>query len=250
MARGSGPIIEGRLRGLLDQLSPQVLELGAAAKSRAVRSIRSVLIDIEDAARAALERMDPTAVPQNVFDPTNPDVAAWTVVLALSAQPRVKLAEVAPEYGAGVYALYYVGDHPHYRSISGTETPIYVGKTDHDKGTMRGVRTHGAKLTERLGGHRRQIRMAEKYAIKHTAALTAQGLHPLALADVECRKLVCAPGIQLTAESRLIDLFRPLWNSKFDVAYGISKNGDRQRKHPKSPWDVLHSGRPWADGLK
>ena len=165
------------------------------------------------------------------------------------AQPRIKLAEIVPEYGAGVYALYYTGDHPLYASVSRTETPVYVGKADPARGAGNDVRSHGDTLTRRLLDHRRQIRMAEAHAVAQPDLLVSAGAHPLIVQDFECRKLVCAAGVQLTAEGRLIGLFRPLWNSEFDVAYGVSKHGDRQRKHPKSPWDVLHPGRPWADGL-
>lgn len=249
MAKKGEPPVEARLRALASELTPEALELSKVRKGRNAKRVREALMAIEDAARSASDRMDPIAVPKNVFDPSTPEVAAWTVVLALIAQPRVKLAEVIPEYGAGVYALYYTGDHPFYASVSRTETPIYVGKADPARGAGRDVRTHEDSLTRRLLDHKRQIRMAEDYSRTDPAALLAAGAHPLLVEDFECRKLVCAAGVQLMAEGRLIDLFRPLWNSDFDVAYGVSKHGDRQRKHPKSPWDVLHPGRAWADGL-
>lgn len=249
MARKGEPPIETRLRALADELSPEALGLGAVRRGRPAMRVREALIAIEDAARLASDRMDPIVVPRNVFDPSAPDASAWTVVLALIAQPRIKLAEVVPEYGAGVYALYYTGEHPLYASVSGTETPIYVGKADPARGASRDVRSHGDTLTRRLLDHRRQIQMAETFALTQPRALAEAMAHPLFVRDFECRKLVCSAGVQLTAEGRLIGLFRPLWNSDFNVAYGISKHGDRQRKHPKSPWDVLHPGRDWADGL-
>ncbi|NEK66135.1 MAG: Eco29kI family restriction endonuclease, partial [Xanthomonas perforans] len=52
------------------------------------------------------------------------------MALALVAQDRVPLARIARTYGSGVYAIYYHGDHPAYAAVSGTETPIYVGKAD------------------------------------------------------------------------------------------------------------------------
>jgi hypothetical protein len=249
MAKKGEPPIEARLRALAGELTPEILELTKVRKGRDAKRVREALMMIEEAARSATDRMDPIMVPKNVFDPSMPDVAAWTVVLALVAQPRVKLAEVVPEYGAGVYALYYVGEHPLYASVSKTETPLYVGKADPEVGATRDVRTHKDNLTRRLLDHKRQIKMAEDFALADPQALLAAEAHPLLVADFECRKLVCASGVQLMAESRLIDLFRPLWNSRFSVAYGVSKHGDRRRKHPKSPWDVLHPGRDWADGL-
>jgi hypothetical protein len=232
---------------------PDVLALLSGNRVRSPKKIRERLRDLvlqaEAAAQSLHASLDPLPMPENVFDPTTPDVAAWTVVLALVAQERVPLAHILPEYGAGVYALYYRGEHPAYSAFSGTETPIYVGKADPKRSAGADVRTHGATLSSRLLDHRRQIGMAAKYAAEYEAELQAAGLSPLHVEDFDCRKLVCAPGIQLTAEARLISLFRPLWNSDFNVAYGVSKHGDVQRKHPKSPWDVLHPGRPWATGL-
>jgi hypothetical protein len=232
---------------------PEILAVlrGDRARSpkKARERLRALVAQVEAAARSLDAALDTVPMPENVFDPTAPNVAAWTVVLALVAQEKVPLANIIPEYGAGVYALYYRGDHPAYAAVTGKETPIYVGKADPSRSALADVRTHGATLSGRLLDHRRQIGMTTKYAADHPASLREAGLHPLLLEDFDCRKLACAPGIQLTAEARLINLFRPLWNSDFNVAYGVSKHGDRQRKHPKSPWDVLHPGRPWADGL-
>jgi hypothetical protein len=233
--------------------NPDILKLlrgeRVGGRKQVLQRTREILGRIEAATRKMQGLLDPIRMPDNVFDPTVPDVAAWTVVLALSAQDRVPLKNIVPEYGAGVYALYYRGNHPAYEAVRGTETPIYVGKADPPRTAVADVRTHGVALSNRLVDHRRQIQKAEKYAVEYPDELSAAGLYPLCLADFDCRKLACAPGVQLTAESRLINLFRPLWNSEFGVAYGVSKHGDKQRKHPKSPWDVLHLGREWATGL-
>lgn len=245
--------VSGILEAVRGFADPEILAVlqgrPLRARKQAVERLRRLVISLEAAARSLHGSLDPVPMPENVFDPTSPDVAAWTVVLALLGQERVPLANVVPEYGAGVYALYYLGDHPDYASVKRTETPIYVGKADPARGATADVRTHGATLSGRLLDHRRQIKFATTYGATRPNELTEAGLYPLLLEDFECRKLVCAPGVQLTAEARLINLFRPIWNSDFNVAYGVSKHGDRQRKHPKSPWDVLHPGREWATGL-
>ncbi|HQT89954.1 MAG TPA: Eco29kI family restriction endonuclease [Acidiphilium sp.] len=232
---------------------PDVLAVlrGARVRSpkKAREKLRGLVIELESAARSLHSALDPVPMPDNVFDPTAPDVAAWTVVLALVAQDKVPLANIIPEYGAGVYALYYHGDHPAYAAVSGKETPLYVGKADPPRTAVADVRSHGMTLSSRLLDHRRQVMTVANYAAQHIEELLGKGLDGLRLEDFDCRKLACAPGVQLTAEARLINLFRPLWNSNFNVAYGISKHGDIQRKHPKSPWDVLHPGRAWATGL-
>lgn len=188
------------------------------------------------------ERLDPVRDPDTSFDPANPDTIGRLVVLALLAQERVPLLELRPTYGSGVYAIYYIGDHPAYARISKTETPIYVGKADPDEPKAAMPREQGVRLFGRLADHREAIRTVETYAIDN-------GLpQPLKVQDFECRRLVCATNAQLVAERQLIDVFKPAWNSETKICFGISKHGDNSetRRNKKSPWDVLHPGRDWA----
>jgi hypothetical protein len=97
-------------------------------------------------------------------------------------------------------------------------------------------------LFGRLADHRDAIREVEEYA-------TGSGLaDSIRVEDFECRRLVCATNAQLVAERHLIDVFKPAWNSETKICFGISKHGDnaQTRRNKKSPWDVLHPGRPWA----
>jgi hypothetical protein len=96
------------------------------------------------------------------------------VAMALLAQPRIPLADVRPSYGSGVYAIYYEGAHPLYRAISGTETPIYVGKADPAKDDASTPREQGARLTGRLLEHAGTIETAERYSRNGLP----EGLHP------------------------------------------------------------------------
>lgn len=141
------------------------------------------------------------------------------------------------------YAIYYEGDHPLYRQVSGTETPIYVGKADPAKGAAGNPREQGDKLTGRLIEHAKTIRVAERYANQ-----LPEGLSPIRLADFSCRRLVCATNAQLVAERHLIGTFWPLWNSDAKACWGMSKHGDSAdtRGNKRSPWDVVHPGRVWA----
>ena len=188
------------------------------------------------------ERLDPVTDPDASFDPSNPDTIGRLVVLGLLAQDRVPLRELRPTYGSGVYAIYYVGAHPADAEISGTETPIYVGKADPDEPRAATPREQGVRLFSRLADHRSAIGEVEAYA-------TATELPaPLLVQDFECRRLVCATNAQLVAERHLIDVFKPAWNSETKICFGISKHGDSSetRRNKKSPWDVLHPGRDWA----
>jgi len=188
------------------------------------------------------ERIDPVRDPDTSFDPGNPDTVGRLVVLALLAQDRVPLSELSPTYGSGVYAIYYIGEHPAYLEITRTETPIYVGKADPDEPRAATPREQGVRLFGRLADHRDAIREVENYARENGIA------DSLAVNDFECRRLVCATNAQLVAERHLIELFKPAWNSETKICFGISKHGDNAetRRNKKSPWDVLHPGRDWA----
>ena len=188
------------------------------------------------------ERIDPVRDPDATFDPGNPDTVGRLVVLALLAQERVPLRELRPTYGSGVYAIYYMGQHPAYREISGTETPIYVGKADPDEPRAANPREQGVRLFSRLADHRGVIQEVETYARLNNID------NPLLVDDFECRRLVCATNAQLVAERHLIEVFKPAWNSETKICFGISKHGDSSetRRNKMSPWDVLHPGRDWA----
>jgi len=188
------------------------------------------------------ERIDPVVDPENSFEPGNPDVVGRLVVIALLAQDKVPLAEIRPTYGSGVYALYYRGQHPAYAEIKDSETPIYVGKADPDEPRAATPREQGVRLFGRLADHRDAIREVENFGRVNGIA------DALAVADFECRRLVCATNAQLVAERRLIDIFKPAWNQETKICFGISKHGDnaQTRRNKKSPWDVLHPGRSWA----
>lgn len=211
----------------------------------AARKTRALLDDIRNDIEKTAARLDPIREPSSLFDPADSEMAGRLVVLALLAQPRVPLDLVARTYGAGVYAIYYRGEHPYYSPISRTETPIYVGKADPKESHARTAREQGDRLYGRLKDHRKIIRLAESYALeKHDR-------HPLKIIDFECRRLVTVTNAQLVAEKHLINLFRPVWNSDVDVCWGISKHGDREgRSNTRSPWYVVHPIEYWASQTK
>ncbi|NPC47320.1 Eco29kI family restriction endonuclease [Corallococcus sp. AB032C] len=177
-----------------------------------------------------------------MFDPALPSTAGRLVALALLAQPRYPLADVARAYGSGVYAIYYTGSHPAYLAISRTETPIYVGKADPQSSEADTPREQGTRLSDRLRDHRKSIRTVEKYA--ETKSLP----NPLRISDFEYRRLVVASNAQMAAERYLITIFKPAWNDELKICWGISKHGDsaKTRANRRSPWDTMHPGRLWA----
>jgi hypothetical protein len=226
------------LRERLARLRELLPTLSKPAAKKAMAELLSLMGDIEEA-RAGL---DPIKDPGASFDPADPDTAGRLVALALIAQDRVPLGRVARTYGSGVYAIYYCGDHPLYAPVSGTETPVYVGKADPDNPNARTPREQGPRLFGRLKDHRRMIETVGAYAEREAMP------HPLRLDDFEARRLVCATNAQLVAERHLIAMFRPIWNNEIGICWGISKHGDAAttRANKRSPWDVMHPGRAWA----
>ncbi|MDG5750478.1 Eco29kI family restriction endonuclease [Qipengyuania sp. XHP0211] len=203
-------------------------ELTAPARKKLVASIDSMRDRLDRLTR----KIDPNELPDAFFDPAEPTLIGNFVALALVAQDRRSLASLGRFYGSGVYAIYYNGGNPLYAPISGTETPIYVGKAD-PKGNPKTAIDQGTKLADRLNEHRRNI----------------DKVNGVDIADFDCRALAVQTGYQAAAESHLIRMFRPIWNNETGILYGLGKHGDSAttRANNKSPFDTLHPGRRWAD---
>jgi hypothetical protein len=144
--------------------------------------------------------------------------------------------------GAGLYVLYYKGSFPAYRRISEPNQkgkfnqPIYVGRAT-PKGGRKGLEgfdvPHGQALTRRLKEHSDSIKAVEN----------------LELEDFRCRWLVVDEVFIPLGESLLISHYKPLWNAVVD-GFGNHAPGSGRSEGKKPMWDVLHPGRPWAEGLK
>lgn len=223
--------VTGELRGHLERLSEQAQngELTAHRRRTLQVEVQSVMGELSK----LLQAIDPISQPVAVFDPSNPKVVGRFVSLALVAQERQQLADVMPAYGAGVYAIYYVGPFEPYAPISGTETPIYVGQASPQMPNARTPMEQGVKLTGRLTEHRKNV---------------AKATSTLSLDDFQYRALVVQSGWETAAEDYLIHLFRPIWNKEVKILFGFGKHGDASetRANKKSPWDTLHEARKWA----
>jgi hypothetical protein len=149
--------------------------------------------------------------------------------------------------GAGVYALYYIGDFEPYRPIAppaheAGEIPIYVGRA-----VPRGSRAGGgglrpttteAVLFNRLREHSRSIRTVEEYAWQARCV-------NIRLSDFRCRFLVVDDIWVALGEAVLIGHYQPLWNG-FVQGFGIHAPGGGREKQARSDWDTLHPGRAFA----
>lgn len=147
--------------------------------------------------------------------------------------------------GAGVYVLYYEGTNMPYEpyepiTTAGKESedwiPIYVGKAIPKGGRVGGFgldATVGNALSLRLEEHAVSIRQARNLDIR----------------DFCCRYLILDDIWIPLAESILIEIFRPIWNTAAG-GFGNHDPGSGRYQQRRSRWDVIHPGRPWADRLK
>ena len=236
MTRREGKQAEAK--EVLERLDAEINALieivdGRPPRGKARQEIDSGLRELVSRGETLLRDLDPIRWPQFMFDPGDPAVVGRFIALALIAQERAPLASVQSFHGSGVYALYYKGEFAAYAPIGKTETPIYVGKADPRVDTARTPFEQGARLHGRLNDHRRNIGKAGT---------------TLDIADFDCRFLVVQTGWQGAAETYLIRLFQPVWNSETDICYGLGKHGDAPstRSNRRSPWDTLHPGREWA----
>lgn len=141
--------------------------------------------------------------------------------------------------GGGVYALYYNGDFPLYQKIyrKNKDLPIYVGKAVLP-GWRQGrdtVKENDPALFRRLSEHSRSINAATNLELSHFT----------------CRFVVLKSqeaDLISTVEAAMTRRYNPLWNSHID-GFGNHDPGKGRYEQAKSEWDVLHSGRIWAERL-
>jgi hypothetical protein len=137
--------------------------------------------------------------------------------------------------GAGVYAIYYLGDLPIYRGLVELNSkrsdpiPIYVGKavpSGGRKGQKKLDASLGRSLYVRLDHHARSIKQTTN----------------LRLSDFRCKYLIVDDVWIPLGESLLIRQFRPLWNVIVE-GFGNNPTGGPRGSQRRSPWDTLHPGR-------
>ena len=160
----------------------------------------------------------------------------------LTQTPVHSLPPITDFAGVGVYALYYLGSFDHYSHIArqnqqDCRQPIYIGKAvPAGWRTARTAHTDQDKaLYQRLQEHARSISSVESLEVH----------------DFRCRFMILN-GVETdlisAVESELIRTYRPLWNTVVD-GFGNHDPGGGRYNQARSEWDVLHSGRGWADRL-
>jgi hypothetical protein len=221
-----------QLESLLASLPSEPVD-SSGLKTSERRKLRDAIEQTIAALQRTLSGLDPIRQPPHVLDPSDPEVIGKLIADTLLVQPRHNLSEVPKFYGSGVYAIYYTGSFAAYDLITGTDKPIYLGKADPATADAVNPSSQGIRLWGRLQDHRKTI----------WAATTTLDIN-----DFDCRFLVVKSAWQDTAETYLIDRFKPVWNNEVGICYGFGKHGDAAttRSNTRSPWDTLHPGRKWA----
>ncbi len=175
------------------------------------------------------------------YNPLDKLNLARSIEIELLGRDPVPLGTVDGIVGAGIYAIYYAGPFDAYAPVradakSGVfERPIYVGKAIPKGGRKGGLTkdaTVGRALAERLRQHATSIDEAKN----------------IELSDFYARHLVVEDIWIPLGENMLIETFRPVWNGAID-GFGNKDPGRRRATQYRSPWDVLHRGRLFAEKL-
>jgi len=173
-----------------------------------------------------------------LYNPLDYDNLTINLVRELMLRAISPLPPAERFKGPGVYALFYDGSFPAYKSLRSPDAtkPIYVGKAV-PEGARKGKRTTddavGMELFKRLREHAESIDRAEN----------------LKLADFRCRYLPVVPLWITMAERFLIEHYRPVWNLCIE-GFGLHDPGGGRREGVGSWWDALHPGRSWAGKQK
>ena len=100
------------------------------------------------------------------------------------------------------------------------------------KGGLGADAAKGRAVADRLGQHTRSIDQATNLDLRH----------------FHVRFLMVDDIWIPLGENMLIEQFKPVWNRAID-GFGNKDPGRRRATQYKSPWDVLHPGRKYAEKL-
>jgi hypothetical protein len=172
------------------------------------------------------------------FNPLTVPNLALALALELLEQPVNPLPPKASFPGAGIYAIYYLGDFAAYAELvrrndgESYKAPIYVGRAVRP-GSRKGIQfspSTKASVYPRLNKHANSIQATA-----------------LSISDFRCRYLIVEDAFIDLAESVLISLFRPVWNQVVD-GFGNNPTGGPRASQRRSDWEVLHPGRARGKG--
>ncbi|GAA3424605.1 Eco29kI family restriction endonuclease [Streptosporangium nondiastaticum] len=178
------------------------------------------------------------------YNPLDDENLAQNVADALEREP-VHRMPLSPFKGPGLYAIYYVGQYELYKPLAdicrreGTRDsndlgpfaiPIYVGKAAASGSRKGTLRKRERELYSRLREHTNSIK---------SAATT------LDVSDFRVRYLRVKDIWIPLGEYGIINKYKPIWNRVID-GFGNHDQGGGRNDQSRSPWDMVHPGRPFA----
>jgi hypothetical protein len=181
-------------------------------------------------------------VSEGVYNPLDKLNLARSIEVELLTRPTDPLSSIEHVKGAGVYVIYYTGSFQPYApladaNINGAfKSAIYVGKAIPKGGRKGGLTKDVSAVSRALADRLRQ----------HAASI--EEATNLDLADFHVRHLIVDDIWIPLGENMLIETFKPVWNRAID-GFGNKDPGKRRATQYKSPWDVLHPGRKFAEKL-
>jgi hypothetical protein len=185
---------------------------------------------------------DPEPLPKpDRFNPLDPD-SIGTMLRERLEKNDPQSFPPQPFRGAGLYALYYVGDTiQEYRPLVdefnlGRGIPVYVGKAEAGSSNYRyGPDYDATKLYKRIEKHANSISEVERI----------NGEQNLRLTDFRVRFLSLDDAWIVLGERALLRAYRPvLWNT---IVNGFGSNPPgTARTNARSVWDTMHPGRDRA----
>ncbi|WGK69011.1 Eco29kI family restriction endonuclease [Candidatus Haliotispira prima] len=182
---------------------------------------------------------------EHVYKSSTFDEIIKDTIRFFNGTPVLDLAIEDRFHGTGVYAIYYIGNSERYKEIAEKNRtefslPIYVGKAVPRGWRQARLENESNKKTYELSGrlneHTRSINQVSNLEIK----------------DFTCRFMILEENTSSligTVEAALIRYYKPIWNAQLD-GFGNHDPGKGRYNQAKSDWDVIHSGRPWADKCK
>ena len=135
------------------------------------------------------------------FNPLHPRNLARGIADALNDEPLLPLPPAERFEGAGVYALYYLGQFEPY-------------ETDRRREETDLCRQGGSRRDRVQGSHRISMRLLARYSLADSRSTRNQLTQPRTWtsADFKYRALVVDPFYANVAEVLLIQRWKPIWN--------------------------------------
>jgi hypothetical protein len=199
-----------------------------------------------------------------IYNPLDKDHLAESIVREFFKGQLHPLPPQDTFSGAGIYALYYRGDFPLYKEISGSlrqfiskgpastqPTPIYIGKSD-PPGSRKGLfaeeisEDDEAAAREVLSDKPKHRKLHERLR-QHSASIAA--VQNLEIADFQCRYMLVDEVWVALGEARLVEWFKPVWNVIIE-GFGSKVEGGGRTTTARSVWDILHPGRKENLGIQ